>query len=307
MAPLSYASAGSTIAGSDPGEMRQATSEESAEAAVDLGEGLGDWRIHVITRTIKDLRDRDLRRPFFATPVVNRECTCDSICTTMPFVRGSYEYRNWRSARSVDEQQMFSWTQFTADLVIVIVGSGIAIWGALIIADRTFKRDVQQDREDRKLEDEKRREEERERLENLSREEHAAAMRSIEAVLAEIKLNMRSIDFMREHSASPFPLRLDAYTLFLPQLVNLPDTLAESIQGAVMMVDRYNSTGEWTPVARLQTAQEARQALNEAGHRIADYLQSSRAEPNAPLQFWRLNYRDGLDPRPLQEQEDQAD
>ena len=190
---------------------------------------------------------------------------------------------------------MFSPAQFITDLVVAIVGSGIAVWGALWIADRTFRRDIAQERADRIEEDEKREQQERERLERLAEEEYTADMRSLEAVLAEIKLNMRSIDYMKKHPATLFPLRLDAFGLYLPRLVTLPDTVAEAIQESVMLVDRYNALGDWSPPARIQVALEARASLNAASHRIADYLQPDRASPGAPRTFWRLDYRDDLD------------
>jgi hypothetical protein len=192
--------------------------------------------------------------------------------------------------------QEFSWTLFVGDLLIAIVGSGIAVWGALWIADRTFRREVEQEREDRNAEDERRRQDEHKRQETLGREAQAVEMRSLEAVLVEIKLNMRSIDFIFHNPAAPFPLRLDAYSLYLPRMVTLPDTVAEAIQEAVMMVDRYNASADWTSVARMDLAHDARRSLNKAGHHIADYLQPAQANPDAMPPFWRLNYRDGLDP-----------
>jgi hypothetical protein len=107
---------------------------------------------------------------------------------------------------------------------------------------------------------------------------------------------MRAIDYMERHPASLFPLRLDAFALFLPRLVELPDTVTEAIQESVMLVDRYNALTDWNPPSRIQLAIEAKESLNIAGHRIADYLQPDKADPNADPTFWRLNYRDGLEP-----------
>jgi hypothetical protein len=101
---------------------------------------------------------------------------------------------------------------------------------------------------------------------------------------------------MKTHSSTLFPLRLDAFGLYLPRLVTLPDTVAEATQESVMLIDRYNAFNVQNEAARIQVALEARASLNAAGHRIADYLQPNRASPDAPQTFWRLNYRDGLDP-----------
>jgi hypothetical protein len=199
----------------------------------------------------------------------------------------------------VNPSEFSWWQQFLLDLIVAIAGSAVAIWGALWI----FRRDLAEEERVRKDEDEKRRKEANaERLQRRD-DEHEAGQRLLIAVLTEMKLNIRSIDYMSEHPPVMFPLRLDAYGLYMPHLQGLPDNVAESIQEAVMLIDRYNALNLHSEEYRLAAAKEARAALNRAGHEIADYFQPERAHPGATRTGWILDLRHGLDRRIAEDEE----
>src|SRR5215217_5392441 len=95
------------------------------------------------------------------------------------------------------------WGQTCSDLVVTVVGSGIAVIGALWIAERTFKRDLEQERLDR-VEDNLKRQRERQEEEKMVHE------RLLVALLSETQLNIEAIKKMSRDAKRQFPLRRDA-------------------------------------------------------------------------------------------------
>jgi len=136
----------------------------------------------------------------------------------------------------------FSWAQLGADLVVTVVGSFLAIWGALWVANRTFQRDIETIRK-----------------------------RALFLLLAEFAQNDLAITQMLENPQDMFPLERYALDKALPDIEIVPAQVGVMIQRVAMLIARYNATDP----PNLDALRDVRTPLRCAGHLIARHQKGS--------------------------------
>jgi hypothetical protein len=158
------------------------------------------------------------------------------------------------------------WGQFCSDLLVAASGSIVAVLGALWIAERTFKRDVDQERRDR-TEERRQREREDQEADQESRQ------KILVAVLNECKLNRHAITLMGRDEAHQFPLRREALDQGLALIGSLPSDVTKEMQRLSLFVDRYNTLDRnLTSRFRLATLMEVNEPLVNLELRLSEQL-----------------------------------
>jgi hypothetical protein len=146
----------------------------------------------------------------------------------------------------------FSWIQFGADLAVAIIGSFIAILGALWVANRTFRRDIEEQRR-----------------------------RSFIALVIEFNGNMESIGYMLNDPAIMFPLECRVLDQAIVHLEVVPPHVGAMVQDAAIVITRFNASD---PLS-VEALKAVRTPLHNALVALARFLKGDTSLPSEWVQW----------------------